>query len=231
VLNRWCRSQNKVNFDYAYASTFYLAFALLQQNYPTRHQSRPDGMLVTPIEGKGRYLNPKHTPPRDRDIHLVFCSDMNSQQTLGKAHNQHLPLIQRLRTRILRGVSQDNKVTLHISYYTPWSQGHNLQSVHYNSSKPGHFSAQITTSYCITLPCNKKLEQDHKSKTTRPILISLCCFLFFVFLWGSGQCEHWLRAFPYGKWEISSLDFYFCFYNQLHNDASFCASTSVVQAS
>jgi len=119
-----------------------------------------------PIEGRGRYLDPKQIPPRDRDIHLVVCSDMNLQQTLGKAHNQHLPLIQRLRTRILRGISQDNKVTLHISYYTPWSQGHNLQSVHYNSStKPGHFSAQSTTSYCTTLPCNKKLKQDHKNKT------------------------------------------------------------------
>ena len=166
MLNRWCRSQNKVNFDYAYASTFYLAFALLQQNYPTRHQSRPDGMLVTPIEGKGRYLNPKHTPPRDRDIHLVFCSDMNSQQTLGKAHNQHLPLIQRLRTRILRGVSQDNKVTLHISYYTPWSQGHNRQSGFHHVSHtimitpllnrgiPLHIVHQLTTA--LHCQSNKK---------------------------------------------------------------------------
>ena len=27
-----------------------------QQNLPTRHQSRPDGMLVMPIEGRGRHL-------------------------------------------------------------------------------------------------------------------------------------------------------------------------------
>jgi hypothetical protein len=43
----------------------------LQQNLPTRHQSRPDGVLVMPIEGRGRYLDSKQISPRDRDIHLV----------------------------------------------------------------------------------------------------------------------------------------------------------------
>jgi len=87
-----------------------------QQNLPTRHQSRPDGVLVMPIEGRGRHLDPKQIPPKDRDIHLVefrFCSDINPQQTLEKAHNQHQPLIQRLRTRSLRGISRNNQVTLH----------------------------------------------------------------------------------------------------------------------
>jgi len=67
-----------------------------QQNLPTRHQSHPDGVLVMPIEGRGRHLDPKQIPPKDRDIHLVefkFCSDINLQQTLEKAHNQHQPLI------------------------------------------------------------------------------------------------------------------------------------------
>jgi len=62
-------------------------------------------------------LDPKQIPTRDRDIHLVefkFCSDINPQQTLEKAHNQHQPLIQRLQTRSLRGTSQNNKVTLHV---------------------------------------------------------------------------------------------------------------------
>ena len=36
------------------------------------------------------------------------------QQTLEKAHNQHQPLTQRLRTRSLRGISQNNQVTLHV---------------------------------------------------------------------------------------------------------------------
>ena len=66
-----------------------------QQNLPTRHQSRPEGVLVMPIEGRGRHLDPKQIPPKDRDIHLVefkFCSDINPQQTLlEKAHNQHQP--------------------------------------------------------------------------------------------------------------------------------------------
>jgi hypothetical protein len=70
-----------------------------QQNLPTRHQSRPDGVLVMPIEGRGRHLDHKQIPTRDRDIHLVefkFCSDINPQQTLEKAHNQQIPLIQHL---------------------------------------------------------------------------------------------------------------------------------------
>jgi hypothetical protein len=88
-----------------------------QQNLPTRHRSRPDGVLVMPIKGRGRYLDPKQIPPKDRDIHLVgfnFCSDINLQQTLEKAHYQHQPLIQRLRKRSLRGTSQNNQVTLHV---------------------------------------------------------------------------------------------------------------------
>jgi len=31
----------------------------VQQNLPIRHQSRPDDVLVTPIEGRGRHLDPK----------------------------------------------------------------------------------------------------------------------------------------------------------------------------
>jgi hypothetical protein len=70
-----------------------------------------------PIEGRDRYLDPKQIPPRDRDIHLVeikHCSDINLQRTLEKAHNQHQPLIQRLQTRSLRGISRNNQVTLHV---------------------------------------------------------------------------------------------------------------------
>ena len=85
-----------------------------QQKLPTRHQSRPDGVLVMPIEGRGRHLDPKQIPPKNRDIHLVeliICSDIDPQQTLEKAHQ---PLIQRLRTRSLRGISRKNQVTLHV---------------------------------------------------------------------------------------------------------------------
>ena len=42
------------------------------------------------------------------------CSDIYPQQTLEKAHNQHQPLIQHLRTRSLRGISRNNQVTLHV---------------------------------------------------------------------------------------------------------------------
>jgi hypothetical protein len=88
-----------------------------QQNLPIRHQSRPDGVLIMPIEGRGRHLDPKQIPPEDRDKHHVefkICSDINPQQTLEKVHNQHQPLIQRLQTRSLRGISRNNKVTLHV---------------------------------------------------------------------------------------------------------------------
>ena len=56
--------------------------------------------------------------------------------------------------------------------YAPWSRGYNIQSVHHNSfTKPGHPSAQSApTSYCPTLPCNKKLKQDHKNKTQKEII-------------------------------------------------------------
>ena len=56
----------------------------------TRHHSCQDGVLVMPIEGRGRHLDPKQVPPKDRDIHLVefkLCSDITPQQTLKKAHN------------------------------------------------------------------------------------------------------------------------------------------------
>ena len=83
-----------------------------------KEKVRPDGVLIMPIEGRGKYLEPKQIPPRDRDIHLVgynICSDINPHQTLDKAHNQHLPLIQRLQTRSLWGISQNNsKVTLRV---------------------------------------------------------------------------------------------------------------------
>jgi len=75
-----------------------------QQNLPATHQSRPDGVFVMPIEERGRHLDPKQIPIRDRDIHFVefkFCSDINPQQTLEKVRNQHQPLIQHLQTRSL----------------------------------------------------------------------------------------------------------------------------------
>ena len=75
-------------------------------------------------------MDPKQIPPRDRGVHIVgyLCSDINLQQTLDKAHNQHVPLIQRLRTRSLRGISRNNQVTHHVKLL-----GHNLQPLHHNS--------------------------------------------------------------------------------------------------
>ena len=49
---------------------------------------RPDGVLNMPIEGRGRYLDPKQSPPKDRDIHLVefkFCSDIKPATDIRKS--------------------------------------------------------------------------------------------------------------------------------------------------
>jgi len=103
-----------------------------------------------PIEGRGRHLDPKQIPTRDKDVHLVefkFCSDINPQQTLEIAHIQHQPLIQRLQTRSLRAISRrNNKVTLHVILLgvgcTIYNQYHN------SSTKLGHPHAQSApTSY------------------------------------------------------------------------------------
>jgi len=37
---------------------------LTQQNFPTRHKSCPDGVLVMPFKGRGRYLDPKQIPSK-----------------------------------------------------------------------------------------------------------------------------------------------------------------------
>ena len=130
-----------------------------------------------PVEGRGRHLDPKQIPTRDRGIHLVefkFCSDINPQQTLEIAHIQHQPLIQRLRTRSLRGISWNNS---HTSCYTPWSRGHNLHSVHhYSSTKLGHphaQSAQLATKiHCHAInSITRSQKQDTKYTLTTTTVI------------------------------------------------------------
>jgi len=121
-----------------------------QQNLPTRHQSRPDGVLVMPIEGRGRHLDPKQIPPKDRDIHLVefkFCSDIKLAIDIRKS-------AQPTSTSYPAPTNKEpprhlSKHQSHTSCYTFWSRGHNLQSVHHNSStKLGHPHAQSApTSY------------------------------------------------------------------------------------
>ena len=181
-------------------------------------------MLVLPIEGRGRHLDPKQIPTRDRDIHLVeinFCSDINPQQTLEKAHNQHQPLIQRLRTRSLRCISRNNKVTLHVILLGVGGTIYNQYTITslLNLGIPTHKVHQLATKlHCHAIKSlNKITKTRHKIHfnnsnsdnggsgkgllverlasgglgqiawlTTRWILISLCGFYFFSFLWGSG---------------------------------------------
>ena len=146
--------------------TFLTGFSQ-QSNLPTRHQSRPDGVLVMPIEGRGRHLDPNYISTRDRDIYLVeikFCSDINPQQTLERAHDQHQPLIQRLRTRSLRGISRNNKVTIHhdVKLFEVGSTIYNKYTIIF--TKPGHLSAQnapTTALYCHAI---KSLNKITKTK-------------------------------------------------------------------
>jgi hypothetical protein len=46
-----------------------------QQNLPSRHQSCPDGVLVMPIEGKGRHLDPKQIPPQRIETYILYNSN------------------------------------------------------------------------------------------------------------------------------------------------------------
>ena len=140
-----------------------------QQNLPPRHQSRPGGVLVMPIEGRGRHLDPKQIPPKDRDIHLVgskFCSDINPQQTLEEAHNQHQPLIQRLRTRSLRGISRNNQVTLHVILLGVGGTVYNQYTINpiLNLGVPTHKVHQLATKlHCHAIKSlNKITKTRHK---------------------------------------------------------------------
>jgi hypothetical protein len=124
-------------------------------------------VLVMPVEGRSRHLDPKQIPPKDRDIHLVefkLCSDINPQQTIEKAHNQHQPLIRCLQTRSLQGTSWNNQVTLHVILLGVGGTIYNQYTITplLNLGVPTtHKVHQLVTK----LPCNKKLEQDYKNKT------------------------------------------------------------------
>ena len=122
-----------------------------------------------PIEGRGRHLDPKQIPPKDRDIHLVelkFCSDIKPQQTLEKAHNQHQPLIQRLRTRSLRGISRNNQVTLHVLLFGVGGKIYNQNTITplLNLGVPTHKVHQLVTKlHCHAIKSlNKITKTRHK---------------------------------------------------------------------
>eukprot|EP00983_Pelagomonas_calceolata_P017592 551850-Pelagomonas_calceolata.AAC.1 len=57
---------------------------------PNTQLSRPDGIIVLPLEGRDSTHHPKDMNPRDRDTHLIelkFCSDTKPEQTLLTAQN------------------------------------------------------------------------------------------------------------------------------------------------
>ena len=150
------------------------------------------------------------------------CSDIYPQQTLEKAHNQHQPLIQHLRTRSLRGISRNNQVTLHVillgvagTIYNQYTitpllnLGISMHKVHQLATKQHCHAIKSLNKITKT---RRKVHLNNNSDnggsdggvlierlasgrlgagriawlTTRRILISLCCFSFCVFWWGSG---------------------------------------------
>jgi len=91
---------------------------------------------------------------------------MNPQQTLEKAHDQHQPLIQHLRTRSPRGISRNNQVTLHVILLGV--RGTIYKSVHHKSSTklsvPTHIVHQLATKlHCHAIKSlNKITKTRHK---------------------------------------------------------------------
>jgi hypothetical protein len=72
---------------------------------PNTQLSRPDGIIVLPMQGRDSTQHPRNMNPRDRDIHLIelkFCSDTMPQQTLLTAQDQHKNTIENLRTKALK---------------------------------------------------------------------------------------------------------------------------------
>ena len=114
-------------------------------------------------------MDPKQISPKDRDIHLVefrFCSDINPQQTLEKVHNQHQPLIQRLQTRGLRGISRNNQVTLHVILLGVGGTNYNQYTIIplLNLGVPTHKVHQLATKlHChAIISLNKITKTRHK---------------------------------------------------------------------
>ena len=148
------------------------------KNFPTRHQSRSDSMLIMPIEGRCRYLDPKQIFWRYSDIHLVefkFCSDIKPRQILDKAHSQNIPLIQRLRTRSLRGIFRNNKVTLHVILLGVGGTIYNQYTITslLNLGLPTHKVHQLATKlHCHAMKSlNKKFKQDSYYTLTTTVII------------------------------------------------------------
>ena len=91
---------------------------------------------------------------------------MNPQQTLEKAHDQHQPLIQHLRTRSPRGISRNNQVTLHVILLGVGGTNYNQYTIIplLNLGVPTHKVHQLATKlHChAIISLNKITKTRHK---------------------------------------------------------------------
>jgi len=118
---------------------------------------------------KRQAFGPQTDSPKGQDIHVVenTCSDINQQQTEYKAHNQRLPLIQRLRTRSLQVISSgNNKVTLHVILLGVGGTIYNQNTITplLNLNIPLHQVLQLATA----LHCHA-IKSSNKNKTQNTI--------------------------------------------------------------
>ena len=106
-----------------------------QQNLPTRHQSRPDGVLVMLIIwGKSQAFGSQTDPPkgqRHTSCRIQILLRLNPATDIRiSAQPASTPCPASINKEPPRHLS---KQPSHTSCYTSWSRGHNLQSVHHNS--------------------------------------------------------------------------------------------------
>ena len=90
-----------------------------QQSLPTRYQSRPDSVLVMPIEGRGRHLDPKQIPPKDRARHTscriqILLRHKPATDIRKSAQPASTPCPASTNKKPPRHLSRNNQVTLHV---------------------------------------------------------------------------------------------------------------------
>jgi len=116
---------------------------------------------------------------RSVTVHVTRCpkhtDDINPQHTLDKTHNKHLPLIQFLRTRSLRGISPNNKIALYVMLLGVGGTIYNQYTITplLNLGIPLHKVHQLATAlHCHAIKSlNKTTKTRHKKKSSTTTLI------------------------------------------------------------
>jgi len=118
-----------------------------------------------PIEGRGRHLDPKQIPTRDRDIHLVelkFCWDINPQQTLEK-RTININLLSSVYEQGASKASLETTVTLHVILLGVGGTIYNQYTITplLNLGIPMHKVHHLTTKlHCHAIKSFNKIKKD-----------------------------------------------------------------------